>query len=117
MDGLDRIHDLRHLEWFSRHFAQPFRRHEVGRPQQMHELPGVQLGDENPPEPLQQLAEVARERVQVAEVNVRNVEPNPTTATAPSSSPSATRWGGMSFAIPAIFAARARVIRAWLSGS
>ena len=45
------------------------------------------------------------------------VDPQPTTANSPRSSPCDTSCSGMSAAMPAILAARSSVIVAWLSGS
>src|SRR2546421_12230387 len=69
----DRLRDLRHLERLPLHLAQPLRGHEMRSLEQLHELAVVHLGDESSFEPRQQLAQVARERVQVAEVDVRDV--------------------------------------------
>src|SRR5206468_7387743 len=66
----DRLHDLGHLEGLPFDLVEALGGYEERRAQQGDELPVVHLRHEDPVEPPQQLAQVARERIQVAEVNV-----------------------------------------------
>ncbi len=58
---------------------------QIFRPQELDELAVVDLGDENVLEPVQDLAEVARERIQVAQVCMGHGQPACTRGCSPRS--------------------------------
>src|SRR2546430_12503012 len=51
--------------------SQPFRGHEVGRPEELHQLSVVHLRHQHTIEALQEFPEVRRERVQIPKVEDR----------------------------------------------
>src|SRR5207302_5358750 len=55
------------------HLTERFRRNQILRPEQLHELSVIHLRHEHAIKPLEQVAEVAREGTQVPYVNVRDI--------------------------------------------
>ena len=125
--------DLGDAEGLAAHPVVADRVDEVARPEEHQELAEVDLGDEHLVEALEDLAEVARERVQVAQVGVGDAlalgkqafagAADGAVGGAPAEDqqlalllPKTTR-SGMSFAMRATFSARSSCIRWWLSGS
>src|SRR5262249_15115063 len=71
----DRGLDLGDLEWLAGDLVEALRVDEVLRAQQRNELAVVHLRNDDLVEPFQEFAQVSRQRPDVAQVNVRDVEP------------------------------------------
>ena len=107
--------------------------HQVLAAQQQGELAQVDLRHQHLVVAPQHLAEVGRERVEVAQVGLGDLVPRlaraadrrpdravgrrPSRARGPCASPSGSSTSRSGTAMPSIFAWRARTIRSWLSGS